>query len=268
MDRHSQPARRGFTLTELLMVLGLIALLASLLMPVIGKVRAAAQNASCLSNLRRMSVAWSLHVAENHGQFPEYVWHTPTGTAESAWYGYWPGLIDKNGVKADSILCPAAREESTSLDRQGFGSVSQAWSGKYASSGSAVRLSDRVYRASSYGYNRYLTAGGKFSSTAEVNCLGALNDASNVPLFLDCAYADVKPFSRGNTLPPEIPPNLTGASVTDRSPQHWRFLLGRHGRGINVAMADGSGRWIRLDDTYTLRWTAGWEPLRLRLPNN
>jgi len=267
MNRRLRIPRQGFTLTELLMVLGLIALLASLLMPVIGKVRAAAHNAACLSNLRRMSVAWTMQLTENHGAFPDYVWHT-RATPEVAWYGYWPGVVDKKGVGSETLLCPAAREESQSRDRQGFGSVSQAWSGKYVSNGSAVRLSDQVYRVSSYGYNRYLTAKGRFAPGGQVTSFSTLNDASNVPLFMDCAYADVMPMSRGKSISPEIPPNLTGESLTDRSPEHWRFLLGRHGRGINVAMADGGAKWVRLDDTYTLRWTADWEPLRLRLPGN
>lgn len=267
MNPHVRAGRRGFTLTELMMVVGLIALLLSLLMPVIGKVRAAAENVACLSNLRRMGVAWTMYTAENHGRFPEYVWHTPA-TPDVAYAGYWPGIVERKGAQADTFLCPSAREESLSPQRRGFGNVSQAWSGRYVSNGSAVRLSDQVYRVSSYGYNRYLTDGAWFATRGRGSCLALVIDPSNVPLFLDCAYPDVRPLTRNGAIPAETPPNLRGDALNDGSPQHWRFLLGRHGRGINVATADGGAKWVRLDDTYRLTWNGDWQSAPLRLPNN
>jgi prepilin-type processing-associated H-X9-DG protein len=66
---------------------------------------------------------------------------------------------------------------------------------------------------------------------------------------------------------PKPPPNLRGDNLIDK-PQHWRFLLGRHGRGVNVSLADGSARWVRLDDMYTLTWKAEWIPRPLQLPSN
>ena len=37
-----------------------------------------------------------------------------------------------------------------------------------------------------------------------------------------------------------------------------RIWIARHGRGINMAFADGSARWVGLEDTYNLTWHPGW----------
>ena len=102
----------GFTLVELLTVIGLMALLVSLFMPVLGKVRAAANTTGCVSNLRQVGVAWTMYVAENHGRLPDFAGVTTSPTPDVAWRGYWPGIAEAAGVKSESLLCPAARTAS------------------------------------------------------------------------------------------------------------------------------------------------------------
>ena len=255
----------GFTLTELLTVMGLITVLLSLFVPVLSKVRAAASNTTCLSNIRQMGAAWTTYMMENHGRLPEYIWYTPA-TPDLAWKGYWLGILDTNGVRGEALLCPAAREEASEGNR-GFGSVNRAWTGRYGTY-SGIRRNATSYRTGSYGYNRYLTAGGAFGvNGSRPSCLSAMSNVCNTPAFLDCAYADTMPPKGNESVPAQPPPDLSGASITEGSPQHWRFLLARHGRGINVCMADGSARWVRLEETYQLNWSADWSPYRLRLPN-
>jgi prepilin-type processing-associated H-X9-DG protein len=62
-----------------------------------------------------------------------------------------------------------------------------------------------------------------------------------------------------------MPDNLVG-NVTFHSPRSISFLMARHGRGINLAMADGSARWVQLEELYLMSWQDGWNKYRPHLP--
>jgi prepilin-type N-terminal cleavage/methylation domain-containing protein/prepilin-type processing-associated H-X9-DG protein len=61
---------KGFTLVELLVVIAVIAILAALLFPVFAQAREKARQATCMSNLWQIAMAWGMYVQDHDETFP------------------------------------------------------------------------------------------------------------------------------------------------------------------------------------------------------
>ncbi|RYG44965.1 prepilin-type N-terminal cleavage/methylation domain-containing protein [bacterium] len=74
--------RKAFTLVELLVVVGLIAILAAILFPVFAQTKEAAKRTECITNVRQLSAAMIMYVTDHDGVYPMRVAGTDTVEAD------------------------------------------------------------------------------------------------------------------------------------------------------------------------------------------
>ncbi|MDR1280883.1 MAG: prepilin-type N-terminal cleavage/methylation domain-containing protein [Opitutaceae bacterium] len=120
-----RPAISAFTLIELLTVITIIAILAGIIIPVVGKARGAADNAQCISSMRQWGIAIQLFINDHRDTLPGPCYgqtmRTKVRVNDSHLHGYlFPYLNFKGGESTDNLpdsyICRAWLRNSADPD--------------------------------------------------------------------------------------------------------------------------------------------------------
>jgi prepilin-type N-terminal cleavage/methylation domain-containing protein/prepilin-type processing-associated H-X9-DG protein len=166
-------SRNAFTLVELLVVIALIALLAALLLPALGRSRQSADASRCLSNLRQLGLATQLYWDDHGGRaFPDRTVRTNSG-----WI-YWFGWL-ADGVEGERDFDPTRGALWPYLQARGV-SVCPALDRSAAGFKSKARGA-----AFGFGYNRLVG-----TRTEAGIRLATVRNPSGLAILADCAQVN------------------------------------------------------------------------------
>jgi len=239
---HAGKRKSAFTLIELLVVIAIIALLMSVLLPVLGKARKQAKAVACQALLRQWGYIFSFYTQDHNNLFPEHL-----GLRRDYLRCYYKSrelLKDMQpGEDVDELaLCPMAKRP--------YGE------GGYIPYGAHYCTYSGYEGLSSYGHNSWITsktaAGGTIDSylwkTASVR------GGNKVPLVFDCAaYQNACPHHY------DLPPEYDGHIEHGTNAHEMRYVcLNRHDQAINMAFLDFSVSKVWLKGLWDLDWHREW----------
>ncbi len=245
--------RSGFTLVELLVVIGIIALLISILLPTLGKAREASVKAKCLSNLKQIATMLRVYAADNKDACPIGVVATPATNSAGEVIGitdtpqlafnytiYWVngsnqrdmglGLLARSKIATSGpqvFYCPTITNDRTYLF---YNASDNLWNYGPNAPQPASRTNTRI------GYMMRPAAG-----FPAVDAASSVRGAESAYL-IEGNY----PLATGQKFPsgyPRFSKLKNKAILADLARDSKDVKMG-HREGVNVAFADSSATWV------------------------
>jgi prepilin-type N-terminal cleavage/methylation domain-containing protein/prepilin-type processing-associated H-X9-DG protein len=229
--------RNGFTLIELLVVIAIIAILAAILFPVFAQARDKARQASCLSNIKQLSLGVMMYAQD----YDETLLYRPTQkhcewryicstTAQPRWYLNWWDVVLPYTKNNQIYYCPSAQAlRDPYLTPWGITNVAIGYNlspgnglVKPAPAGSTVAPG---------------VALAEVTRPAETILLGEAGHVWN-------PKATASPFNSKDQPSPSLAWSPSNESGSEWGPEP------RHNGGANMGFVDGHARWMRLERFY------------------
>lgn len=241
----TNPIRRGFTLIEMLVVIGIIAVLAALLLPAVQASREAARSSQCISNLKQLGLAITMFRDQN-GEYPQYRAEYPPitnkyGVVRPRWQWEMASLLGGWAQNPDLITAVGTADTTYTyvpLDNKVL--VCPSMNSSYISAGNAIPDVQSI-RNGSYGYNwgylgnnRTLVDGDNTTSTLRYP-VASVKEPGRTIAFADSRGGAIPHGGHSMTLdPPHMVRRTDNLSVN--SP-YWQqaFFGGAYSSGIGPA---------------------------------
>ena len=243
--------RRAFTLIELLVVIAIIALLMSILMPAMSRVRKQARGVVCKSNLKQWGTVWLMYTDDNGGYFPG----RSGGTNETRWINV---LFDYYYKNDKFRVCPVATKIAYPQYPPGgsgtleIGGDAQTSWGRIAESGGRPAGTWGSYGVNGWVYRNADPSGSLYGKPAEFFWKTPnVKSASEIPMFLDCWFWCGWP-EHTNT-PPAF--DAREARIPGDENAMNRFCINRHHQSINAVYVDYHVDKIWLKALWRQRWS-------------
>lgn len=209
--------KQGFTLIELLVVIAIIGILAALLLPTLGRAKAAAHRTVCLSNLRQMGMACEMYWQDNKGKAFKY-----GGSTTNHGQLYWFGWLER-GREGERQFDPSQGALFPYIDGKGIGTCPSL---RYHDPKMKLKAKGSSF---GYGYNLHLST----PLNKPPKYIAQVIDPMQTALFADSAQ--VNTFQR-----PATPQNPMLEEFYYISANAWdRTVHFRHGDQANVLFVDG-----------------------------